>query len=145
MSRRIEAVKVLEDLLSKNVFSTLADVAFNDPSLEVQMEALDALRDRGGSNLGALARLARIIRRHPNPAMRIEAVQSIDRMNDDDRLPLLEEVIFDDESLEVRREALDLLIDAAEAEAVHILTKITQRQSLPEALRKEASEALEDR
>ncbi len=145
VSQRIIAVKTLEDLPTKNVFNVLSDVVFNDPSVEVQMEALDALRDKGGSNFGPMALIARIIRNHPNPAIRVEAVQSIDNMKADDRLPLLEEVIFRDGDLPVRTEALERLIDAPETAAMPILARITRRYTLPESIRHQAAEAIEDR
>ena len=143
VSLRIEAVKTLEGLKTGNVFFILSDVAFEDPSLEVQMEALDALRDRGG--LEGMARVARIARSHPNTAMRIEAIQSIDVMNPGDRLPLLAELIFRDDDLDVRTEALELLIDAPEADALPILEKISRRENLPASLREAAAEALAER
>ena len=93
-----------------------------------------------------MALLARIIRTHPDPAIRTEAVQSIDNMMPEDRLPLLEEVVLHDDNLEVRTEALDRLIDAPETEgAASILANIARRQRLPESLRQEAAEALEER
>lgn len=140
---RNEAVQWLGRLGDADVVYTLERIAFGDRSLSVQMEALDALRDRGG--LESMARLARIARTHPSAEMRAEAVQSIDAMKADDRLPLLEEIIFRDENLDVRMEALDLLKDAPEAGAVPILRKIARRYSLPDVLREEAADALEDR
>ena len=145
VDRRITAVKTLEDLKSRNVFSTLGSVVFTDPSQDVQREALDAIRDRSGASLEAMALLARIIRTHPDPEIRIEAVQSIDNMSAEDRLPLLEEVIFRDDDLDVRAEALYMLIDAEEAEAWSILARLAQRENLPRSLREAAAEALDER
>ena len=107
------------------------------------MEALDALRDRG--DWDGTSWVVHMARNHPSAQMRIEAVQSIDEMKAEDRLPLLEEIIFRDDNLDVRQEALDLLLDAPEAAARPFLVNIARRSSLPDVLRREASEALEER
>ncbi len=123
--RRAEAVQTLKMWTAARVHTVLTDIAFNDPSLEVQREALDALRERGG--LEDMARIARIARKHPYPTMRTRAVRSIDNMQADDRLPLLEEIIFNDENMEVQMAALDRLKGALEVEmAVTALQKIAE-------------------
>ena len=123
--RRAEAVQTLKTWTTARVYIVLIDIAFDDPSLEVQREALDALRERGG--LEGMARIARIARTHPNPTMRTRAVRSMDDMTADDRLPLLEEILFNDENMGVRMAALDRLKDAPEVEmAVTALQKIAE-------------------
>ena len=82
--RRAEAVQTLKTWPEAKVHTVLSDIAFNDPSLEVQREALNALRERGG--LEGMARIARIARKHRYPTMRIRAVRSMDDMTADDRL-----------------------------------------------------------
>ena len=113
-SERAEAVKMLKDWTSPSVFRLLSSIAFDDPSVEVQMTALSALRERGG--LEGMAQIAYIVRNHTNPMMRLQAVQSIDDMQADDRLPLLEEITFNDEDPTVQEEALMQLSSAPEVE-----------------------------
>ena len=57
---------------------------------------------------------------------------------------LIEEVIFRDQSLAVQLEALDLVDDLPVDKREPLLRKISQRQRLPDELRMEATEMLED-
>ena len=140
--QRAEAVQSLQDWQSREFFTVLTDIAFTDPSREVQEEALDAIRDRGG--LESWARLARIAREHPNAGMRSEAVQSLDGLNSDDLLDVLEEILLSDPSLDVRMEALDLLVEQPKARSLPLLRTIARHPTLPEALRNAAADELED-
>ena len=57
---------------------------------------------------------------------------------------MLERIVFDDASLEVQQEALDLLKNLPDALSVPVLIKVVQNHPV-EAMRQEAFEELEDR
>jgi HEAT repeat protein len=140
--QRGEAVQALKNWPSGQFFTVMTDIAFTDPSQAVQEEALDAIRDRSG--LESWARLARIAREHPNAVMRSEAVQSLDGLNTNDLLDVLEEILLSDPSLDVRMEALDLLVEQPKARSLPLLRKLARRPTVPDALRNAAADELED-
>ena len=124
-SRRLEALRIISALRLKKPFRLLTEIAFNDPSVDVQMEALAALGNRGG--LEAMAGIARVAREHPSAAMRAEAVQSMQAMSLDDQQEVLKEVIFNDNHRKVQLEALNVLANLPGEAAVPALEIIARR------------------
>ena len=141
-SRRLIALRKVKEKEGIDFIPILADMAYEDPSLEVQLEILDIFRDRG--DWDGTSWVVHIVRNHPDAEMRQEAVQSLEGLNPDEYTALLEEVIFRDQSLAVQLEALDLVDDLPVDKREPLLRKISQRQRLPDELRMEATEMLED-
>lgn len=141
-SRRLKALDKVEEKKSIDLITTLADMAYEDPSLEVQLDILDIFRDRGDWDGDSW--VVHIAQNHPNARMRNEAVQSLQNQDAETIQPVLERIVFDDASLEVQQEALDLLKDLPDAFSVPVLIKVVQNHPV-EAMRQEAFEELEDR
>ncbi len=141
-SRRLKALDKVEEKKSIDLITTLAYMAYEDPSLEIQLEILDIFRDRGDWDGDSW--VVHIAQNHPNARMRNEAVQSLQNQDAETIQPVLERIVFDDASLEVQQEALDLLNDLPDDFSVPVLIKILQNHPVEE-MRQEAFEELEDR
>ena len=140
-SERLAAVQTLKEWTAPQLSGSLAGIVFDDASYTVQKEAFLALREREG--IQTMAYIARIARTHPNPKMRIHAVLSMGDMQADDRLPLLEEIAFNDEDSEVQREALLQLSDAPEVEMAVLALHRVVEQHPTKLLRRFAQRRLE--
>ncbi|MEM6796764.1 MAG: HEAT repeat domain-containing protein [Acidobacteriota bacterium] len=150
ISVRAEAVEALGSRPTFAAAEALEALLWGEEPLDVQEEALEALEDMGHWGEEAAVALApdvevlltRVVRDHPRADLREEAVSSLAELLDDEALPLLREIVFQDESLEVQEEALDAVAELSGAEDFLIETA---RDHPHAELREEAVEYLAER
>lgn len=136
---RQEAVEALGEREEADAPKVLGDIALKDRDREVQREAVETLGEL--SDARGLPTLKNLVLTHPAADVREEAVETWGESAPvDQAVDLMEEVIRNDPSRDVRREAIEDLIDLRDGKGLEIARKIAKDHDDPEVRR----EAVED-
>lgn len=137
---RQEAVEALGDRPEAEAAKVLGEIALHDRDRKVQREATETLGDL--SDARGLIVLKDLVIHHPVSEVRQEAVETwADAAPVDQAVDLLAVVIRDDPSQDVRREAVEDLIELRDGKGLAIAKTIAREHRDPE-LRREAVEDL---
>ena len=136
---RRQAVQALGTIDGQKALDALVELAWqsSEEDEEVAREAVDALRERGGS----LPRVIELAMKHKRTAVRRQAVQALGQGHEPQAIGALDDLIRDDSDQEVQREAVDAIAEQPEEISLPRLERIA-RSHPRVAVRRQAIDAL---
>jgi HEAT repeat protein len=122
-SLQLKVIEALGELESPRAETALADLARTSTSVEVRLQAIEALGDREDSQ-SAVERLAQLYDTEKDEGVKAEIIHALGDSEERAALRKLSEIAARDSSLKLRRLALEALSDSEDPEAIKLFEEI---------------------